>query len=591
MTQYHVTLNGQGYLVDLDRYARRPAAVFAPKRSEGAPDVGDFLVEEGLRVSDWSGGEGYLQLDPASPARWRSGTGIDGWTEPGSLRLGPHVQTTVAGPYAAENTCGAVYKGKLYYGWSDGLLVSYDGTNVTTIATTGKAGGIRALQVAFGKLYVGNGTDGKVDEWDGTTYTTAKFDVASSSLGVRAMGMHYRQAAQFLYVGSDRATNGRVYFWDGATLSAAQFEFEQPRPEAMAVFNRRLYFAVSDSQSRRGALYSVDDAGSGGNYAHHEVFSQHYPTSLAVYDGKLWLGTGGSPDGLIYSYDGSSLHVEKRLGSIYAPYTLDIRAIWPHSGALWAGIFDGSVTLLRYDGVGWSRPATGLLGLNAVWLGGYAGDLYIGNADTAGSARLARTRPSYRATGTQESGLFDAGLPSIDKVWRSVTLTHAALPASATIEVQYQLDGAGSWTSLGTSDVDNATSKVLSFSGTVTSKQIAFRVLLGGSADAATSPVLYDFLLRYVPAPPLKREWELPIVLEGTAELPQVTLDGQPNPRTGAQMSADLWTAKAAAGPITFVDLDGASRPAYFTNLEEKVAPLTQRKGYQTIGLARLVEA
>lgn len=78
--QYHVSLNGQGYVLDLDRYQKRIREPFPSKQTEGSLDFSDLRgTEQLLAISDWSGGEGELQhsgtVIRASPrsratARW-----------------------------------------------------------------------------------------------------------------------------------------------------------------------------------------------------------------------------------------------------------------------------------------------------------------------------------------------------------------------------------------------------------------------------------------------------------------------------------------------------------------------------------------
>jgi hypothetical protein len=84
-------------------------------------------------------------------------------------------------------------------------------------------------------------------------------------------------------------------------------------------------------------------------------------------------------------------------------------------------------------------------------------------------------------------------------------------------------------------------------------------------------------------------------VLEGTPELPLVTLDGEASPQTAAQLTGALWTAAGAAGPVTLVDLDGVSYPVYVHNVREEVGKISQRRaasvGYQRLGVVTLVEA
>jgi hypothetical protein len=172
-----------------------------------------------------------------------------------------------------------------------------------------------------------------------------------------------------------------------------------------------------------------------------------------------------------------------------------------------------------------------------------------------------------------------------------VTIVTAAMPASHSLQVEYQLEDTGAWTSLGTLSTTNATTATYSFAANITGKQIAFRLTLTGVAGAAVSPVLYELSLRYTPRPAVTREWEIAVVLQGTAELPLATLDGAPDPQTGAQLTTALWTAASAAGPVTFVDIDSTSYSVYVEDVREEMAKVSQRKGYQRVGLCRLVEA
>ena len=591
MPTYHVTLGGQGYLVDLRSYRRRSHAAFAPKTAQGDRSYGDLNHDQAFQVSDWRGGEGFLQVDTSRPERWRAGFGVDVFSEAGSLRLGPHLVATAPTTSYDELTVAQVYQGNLYVGTSTGDIHKWNGSTWTLAHATGKAGGIRSMAVFLGKLYVGNGTDGAVAELNGTTWTGAKFTIAGSG-GVRTMATFYRQSAQYLYLASTGATNGAVYWWDGATLSTKQYDFEEPRPEVALVLGNRLYFFVADPQSRRGAVYSVDDSGGGGVYRAHVGLADGYPTVGAVWDGAIYLGIG--VEGAIYSWDGTRLVLVRQLGIAGAPYGSELRGMAVWNGALWVGITDGggAVGLLRYDGTGWTRPAVGLLGTQPRGLAVYNGQLHL-LTQRAGGASMHVANGTHRASGQVETGLFDARLPSVDKVLRSVTVTHAPLASGQSVAVQYQLEGAGAWTPLGTSAAVGATTATFAFptGPAVTAKQVAIRLALAGPAGAATTPIVYDWLLRYALAPELKREWELSVLLEGTAELPLVRLDGTPEPVSGAQLSAALWTLRAQPGPASFVDLDGVSHPVWLTDLREEVAELSQRLGYQTVGKLRLLEA
>ena len=208
------------------------------------------------------------------------------------------------------------------------------------------------------------------------------------------------------------------------------------------------------------------------------------------------------------------------------------------------------VGLLRYDptsGV-WSRPVTGLTGSDVRSLGVYADQLFVGTTQT-GAARVYRVVPAqYQATGQLETGLIDAGLSGITKLLRSVTVVTAALVSPQTILVEYRLEDTGAWVSLGTLSTMGATTATYAFAANTTARQVAFRVTLSGTAGATSSPILYELTLRYVPRPAVTREWDLAVLLEGTAELPMLTLDSAPEPLTGAQLTAALWGGDAGDG-------------------------------------------
>jgi len=589
MASYHVTLDGQGYMLELAKYVRRAHEPFVPRVTAGDRRYGDLAHDQGLLVSDWSGGEGFLQLDPDATSRYRTGTGVDWYSQPGALGLGP-LMPQLKFWSADAPTCALVYKGSLYVGVTSQEVYRWDGTTWTL--SLGAMGYIPAAMATFlNKLYVTSGSDGKVASFDGTTWTNPAFTIAGSG-GSAALATFYRQTAQYLYVGtSGTGPNGvgSVYWWDGATLSAKQYDFEETSPQAAVVLGNRLYFFVGSSDGR-GAIYSVDDSGLGGVYRAHVARSDGYWRSAVVWNGLAYLGDVDG--GRIWTWDGSQARQVYQLGSQASAYAAPIYGLGVWNGALWAAIQDGAggSGLLRYDGRAWSRPVVGLTGGDPRWVVVYGGKRARGVGKT-GDARAYRTDGTYGASGTLETGLFDGRLPSVDKVLRSVTVTHSALLTGQSVQVQYQLEGTGSWTALGTSSTVGVTSATFSFVGLVTARQVAFRLVLGGTSGGSSSVALYDWLLRYALAPDLKREWELEVVLEGTPGLPQVTLDGTAKPRTGAQHSANLWTSKAKAGPVTFVDLDGVSRSAWFVDLKEGVEQLSQRKGYQTVGRCRLLEA
>ena len=433
MAQYHVTLNGQGYVLDLDRYAKRVRDPFVTKQSAGAVALGDLRgPEQLLAISDWSGGEGQIQHDEASPGRWRKGSGIDGFSVPGSLRLGPYVSTI--GTTAADQV--RVLQGfgtSLYAGCSGGLIYAWNGAAFTLVRTVTGTPLLVSMARYLGAIYYGNAINGSLGRFDGTTWNDA---VATAGGPIRMLMTHYRQAAQYLYVGARGAGAGgagRVYFWDGSALSLGQFDTEEPFPEVPFVLNGLLYIAASENGAQTWALYSVDDSSSGGIWRRHTILQgRGFPGAGALHDEQGFLGDSVYPR--IYAWDGSAMRVVLDGVGLDYPFSGAVNVLASWRGALWAGVVDadGTLALVRYDGESVCRPVTGLTG--TAWRAGhvYGDRLYLGTQQT-GAAKVMKVDPSlYGGSGWVQTGLIDFGLPGVSKLLRSVTIVTARRCRAAT---------------------------------------------------------------------------------------------------------------------------------------------------------------
>jgi hypothetical protein len=556
--------------------------------------------EQVLRITDWSGGEGGEQHD-LTPTKYRTGRGIDVYSVPGAVQLGPHcplVQST------AENVLGPMtsWGPALYVATAAGNVFKWDGAAWAFVFTIAQQ--ITCIETFVNRLYVGNVLNGALVRWDGV----AAGAPVSAPQPIYCLRTHYRQTLQYLYVGSTQAganAIGRIYYFDRAALSAGQYDTEEYRPNVAFVLDQRLYFCAVDHTGTRWGLYSVDDATAGGTWRAHVRPMGGYPVSAAVVNGVAYIGDQSS--GRIWAWDGSDLVTVRELGRTGVAYSGTLAGMAARRGALWVGVIEsaGSCSLLRYapsassepalsgakGQAAWTRPVQGIAATDIASLGIFADVLYVGTQQT-GAAKLYRVlNNQFGASGVVTSGLIDCALPGVSKLLRSVTIVTAAIVSPQTIQVEYQLEDAGAWTSLGTLSTVGATTATYSFGANTTARQVAFRVTLSGTAGATTSPILYELTLRYVPRPAVAREWDLAVLLEGTAELPMVTLDGANEPSTGAALMAALWTAATANGPLTYVDLDGTSYQVYVDDVREEVGTLSQRRGMQRVGLVKLVEA
>ena len=499
MAQYHVSIAGQGYVLDLDRYARRIREPFAGKQSAGSLALADLRgPEQVLVISDWSGGEGAVQHDEARPDRYRSGAGLDGHSQAGALRIGPGV-TAVPGAFDAPAVF-QTFGTDLYLASVVGgpVFARWDGTTFTGLVVM--AGPPSAMAVYLNRLYVGNAATGAVASYNAGVWTAAAFTLAAGTAS--AMATHYRQAAQYLYVAAAAGgVNGscRIVFWDGAALSLGQFDLEEPGCSVMIPWQHHLWIFGADSQRRTGGIYTVDDSSSGGVWETHHLLVGNYFTAGCLFDGAIYLGCGLG--GEVYRWDGTRLELAFRLATRDAAYSVAIRGMAVWDGALWISILDGAGAsgLLRYDGEGLSRPVLGVTGTVPSALAVYVGDLHL---VSGGPGSFVRVRGgAYRASGQLESGLISCDLPGVSKLFKSVTIVTSALVSPQAVQVEYRLEDTGGWTSLGTLSTVGATTATYAFAANTTGRQIAFRLTLTGTAGASSSPVLYELALRYVPRP------------------------------------------------------------------------------------------
>jgi len=298
VAQYHVTLNSQGYILDLDRYTRRIREPFAAKQAAGSVALADLRgPEQVLVISDWSGGEGAVQHDAEDPGRWRSGSGVDGYSRPGSVRVGPHYSAVVS---SAQNEWGQpmVYGAKVYVPTSLGpALFSYDGATVAAAFSPAAGRMPSCWAVYLNRLYFGNSGDGTVATFDGTTWTAVAFTLAAGRAS--AMATHYRQAAQYLYVAAaGGGLNGtcRVVFWDTSALSPGQFDMEEPGCKVMIPWRHQLWVFSQDTVRRVGGIYSVDDSTSGGVWeTHARLEGNHFSAGCAFDDARFDQWTAQTP--------------------------------------------------------------------------------------------------------------------------------------------------------------------------------------------------------------------------------------------------------------------------------------------------------
>jgi hypothetical protein len=599
MAQYHVTLGGQGLLLDLEKYSKRVLPPFVDKDRSGDASYADLSIEQVWQLTSWADGDGagtFLEWLASAPDRYRSGTGLDGYSVPGVLKVGPNLNTS----YASTNNglwLFASYKGKLLCGAADGKVYEESATDTwAQDVDLAKAGGIAGFCISADGttqniLYTVNRTDNAVAKYDGTTWTAAFATMANLSRATAAISSPLVAGQVRSLVSGPRTAGGSGIYQviDNTPEDSLSFQDSD-----LGVFvdggDGTLYVVGFDSTGRRGRLYQLSHTGSAYVSTPLAFFPDNYPAVGVAFEGALYFGMAHGGELLRWTSSGGLELVAKDLTA--SGDQLNGLAVW--KGALWLSARSGTeVRLKRFDGQAWSEPIAGGAvdsGANNVrGLHAHGGDLYVAGVKS-GASPIYRARETVYATTqrTLETVLFNAGLGLDDKVFRGVTVNHAALTASEVLTVQYRLEDTGSWTTLGSNTAAGSTSFSASFPSGAVGKLLALRLLI--TATASTTPTVYEVLVRYVPRPATKRDWRLEARYEGSHENPLVTLDGSTCPQTGLQIETAVWDQKVADGPLTFVDVDGTSYSVWFVDHQVGYAERSQRGELQLRGKLRLVE-
>lgn len=594
---YHLILGGVGLILAPGGYERRVGQQYAAKLSTSQLSQDDRLSDQLLLLDNWNGGEGFTKHEMDTPDRYRRGSGIDPYTEEGVVSLGPYVSAKWS---SALNglTKLLTSKGALFIGTSAGLIYYYTSGTPTLIYTTGKAGGIISFARAFGDAaYAGTGTDGVVFSGNTSSWAAA-FTLSGTVTGVGAMAQHWKDGLPQLYMAAERS-GGRctLHTSDGATSTVySAAVLEEPLCRVMASYKRNLVIVGVDTTSRRSSIYQIDDTG---------AFASGFEQKLAVEGAVILCGAvlgdylylGDKYFGRIWRWDGTELKLHHQLGTPSVPYTAEIRGMVTYQGGLWVSIVDtdGSIGLLRFDGnQSWSRPVTGLTGTTPEDIAEYNGQLHLLTSAT-GASKLWATDGTFGGAGNVESGLIDARLSGTDKLWRGVTIRHSALVSPQTVEVQYKLEDAGSWVSLGTSSTVGATAADFDFPSAISADLIAFKTIMTGTAGSSTPLKVYSLSARYYPSPGAKKEWSMTVELAGTAEKKLTLADGTTETRTGEELSAEIWALLDAGEPVNLVDIDREEYTVQIAEFREDIGtrwpniePLD--RGWNLKGTLRLTE-
>jgi len=226
-----------------------------------------------------------------------------------------------------------IYANKLYFGFSDGVVKSYDKTTWQNHGDKGDA--ITAMEVFSNKFYVGQ-FQGYLKYYDGTTWKSLTKQ-ESSIVSLKSYNNK-------LYLGF---TNGCIKSYDG-TWKQIGCPLPSLPIEEMEVYNNKLYIGYG---SVDGNVYSYDGVGT---LTQGKVASG--VRSMKVFNGKLY---AGSQDGVLFIFENGNWKNLGDKGRALQTLTSDV-------SYLYSGDSDGYIR--SFNGTTWGYPGDAGPGTYAIEL-------------------------------------------------------------------------------------------------------------------------------------------------------------------------------------------------------------------------------
>lgn len=279
--------------------------------------------------------------------------------------------------------------------------------------------------------------------------------------------------------------------------------------------------------------------------------------------------------GQLYAWFNGGVHRYHAGGS--APAQLVPLGLWGQScaglcsagGYLIAAVYPerkvvphAATNLFAWDGQGWWQLTDETLTANgASATGGYLEDATLVTSDGGNwrgyQLRPLVVQPGLAAAGELVTSLWAGRDPDAAKVWTMIGAEFGSLVydtfGSCTVYLDYSLDG-NTYTNAASQAITSSAPVTISaeLPSTVQGKALSLRYRLSGVTTG--TPVLRALWAEYRPleAPKRRRHWEMELYA-GDAT---ITRDGQPDPRTGAAIAADLWSQFETGGVLGLKDVD-----------------------------------
>lgn len=554
---HHVEINGVKYRLAEDaegdhyRQNRQPLRLQTGAVVQGVENK--FQLRQDLlewQLTDWSGGEGQLSFDSEDANRYFEGHNIDPFDEPGKLKLARGFEETTDELDATLTDTLQVAKGRgNLWGASPTVneLREWDNTNgrwgsAVVNGEAGFAGGAWHGKGILGdelKLYLK-----ELDQFAIWTYDGSSFVEHSTDFGVSTGDGSLAQLAGNIYIldpgGFDEGVKEISKSATPPVTSTFILDLSESgidgngNQNILASGNNRVY-AVQRNHDR-SIIWRITPSTAASVGFGEEILRQEGLAidSVWFHMGVLFMagrvGTVGNERTQVILYlRGSEVGVLANLrpnidtaGRIVATEAQEFETAYFLAQY---GPGDGTYewTLFEADLISGAVAGTTVIDLQDTanqpqMLVSHNGEQFFGttNDDASTYARTIRvlndgTRvDTSTVTARLDSAVHDFGVVD-EKILLSIRLMTEPLPTNSSVEIQYQLNQDGVWTSAGTYSADSGTGTTftISSSGDVkTFRNLQLRLILDNGGTTTDTPVILSVSTRATVSAGLKL-WDL----------------------------------------------------------------------------------
>lgn len=453
--------------------------------------------------------------------------------------------------------------------WTAGTSDAYfrvlgNATSVNCSLVT-KIGGTKKILFGTGNPSGTDTGDARIYSFDGTTWALNKTFTGTNESVVSSITEFTSDTKIYVGVGS------KAEIYSSSDISTYTLSKDIDVPDnpgyiyAMKEYNSYIYAGGGSPEQIPSQYYNGFL-----NYYDQTTWRSLYPFDFTVlkscefYDAYLFLGTY---HGQLYVYDTSSLNPLFSFKDQYE-YQQTIQSMKYFDDKLYIGLYpqagsadtNAGIWVFERHGLYQAHTISGVTGYRCFAV--VNGALLVGTGDNGYVYKLSTT--TYSTQGYYQSSYYDANLPSIDKLYKEVTIKHDALASGQSVVVYYRYAETDSWTTLGTSNTVSATEKTLSFPTATYSKKITLKIELNTTTTTA-SPKVTEVVMKYTLYPQRKWMWTMRLRAKKALQL----FDRSTESRTATQIRSNLEDLMSSQSLYTFVDVDSTSYTVLVNDIDQ----------------------